>query len=174
MVMLNYDLSEETGDMGFDALPAGVYEAHIIKSEGAFSKNNSDEYLTFTWQILSGDFKGRLLFDRAMLEGKGKKYGFNKLKAIALAVGHRNPNNIGDSSTLHGISCNIKVVQRTWQDELQNEIKNYTKQPLFDSGNPGQDQQAVESQQKKRTPPPPPPRNQLPPDEMPDQEDCPF
>lgn len=148
MVMLDYDLSAENGDMGFEVLPVGAYEAHIIKSEMLFSKLNSDKYLQMTWQILSGNYKGRLLFDRAMLEGKGRQFGFNRLKAIALAVGHRNPNQIGDSSTLHGISCEIKVAQRAWNEEMQNEIKDYKKSlKSWPDATP---------QTKSTTPPPPP------------------
>lgn len=176
MAILDYDLSEATGSMGFEALPSGVYDVHIINSEEAFTRAAQDRYLTLTLQVLTGEYKGRLLFDRIMLEGSAKaiSFGRNKLKAIALAVNHRNPNRIGDSSTLHGIAMQVKVTQRTWNEEIQNEVKNYIRI------NPAAARLDTGSGDVRVPPPPPPPKRdlaQMPGSETapePVTEECPF
>lgn len=155
MVMLNIDLNGVEGTETFGSIPAGNYIAHIVNSVECFSKNTDNEGLSFTWQIMEGEYRGRLVFDRVWLAGsdKCKEMGARRLKAIAVAGGHRNPNYIGDSTELHGRVCQIKVGTREWNGDIQNEVKSVSAVKAA----PGQTL-APQATPVRATPPPPPPK----------------
>lgn len=120
------DLNGVESTEGFGAIPAGNYIAHIIDSKECVSKNTGNDGISFTWQILEGPYAGRLVFSRHWLGSvspKAKEISQQFIKSVAVAIGHRNPSFIQDSTELHGRQCDIKVIQRMWNDEMQNEVK---------------------------------------------------
>jgi hypothetical protein len=153
MAFLNRDLNGVPAEMGFDPIPKGTYLAHIIESKDDTSKND-DLVLKITWMILEGEHEGRKVFDQIMLTGSDKAvaFGNRKLKTIAVASGHPNPNFIEDSEELHGLPCQIVVGVRTWEGAERNEVKDYkpasSKQPAA---------------QPSPAAPPPPPQGPPPP-----------
>lgn len=128
MSYLNLDLSDTKAGLDFEPVPAGVYEAQIIDSEERKSKNDND-MLNLTWLVIDGEQAGRMVFDRIMLSGSDDSINFGKrrLKTIAEAIGHPNPNFIGDKEELHGLPCIITVVVKKGTEGYSdsNEIKNY-------------------------------------------------
>lgn len=129
MSLLNLDLSDAPTGMGFDPIPAGDYPAQIINTELSHSQGG-DLMLNITWQVMEGEYAERLLFDRVMLSGSDKAvaFGKRKIKTIADAIGHPNPNRVENSEELHGLPCLIVVVIKPYQGEDRNEVRDYKSQ----------------------------------------------
>ncbi|TPK59060.1 MULTISPECIES: DUF669 domain-containing protein [unclassified Mesorhizobium] len=119
-----YDVNAEaSGD--FDPIPAGDYRAKIIESsiEEISGKENKGRCLKLTWQIETGPYDGRLIWDRLnmwaenMIGKKGDDIGKDisakvvgiansQFAAIREATGKMAPQ---DSTELHHIACTIKI-----------------------------------------------------------------
>lgn len=128
MAALNgFNAKEVEPNTGFDAIPAGKYEALIVDSEMRPTKSGSGEYLYLTFQITEGDFKNRKLWTRLNLNNPNEmavKIARGELSAICRAVDVLTPD---DSTQLHNIPLVIKVVckKNVDTDEITNEIKGY-------------------------------------------------
>jgi len=115
--------------VGFDPIPAGKYLAAITESEMKDTKSGDGKYLQFTFQILEGEFKGRMLWSRLNLENANAttvKIARAELSAICRAVSVMAPK---DSVELHNLPLLITVAQKKRQDtgEMGNVIKGYAK-----------------------------------------------
>lgn len=154
-MILNMDLNGVESSESFGSIPAGEYTAHIVNSVECASKNTDNYGVSFTWQIMDGQYRGRMVFDHVWLGGsdKCKEMGARRLKAIAVAGSHRNPNYIQDSTELHGLACLIKVATREWNGDLQNEVKAVSAVKAAS----GQTR-APQADPVRNTPPPPPPK----------------
>ncbi len=106
MTRINQDLSDTPSGLGFDPIPAGDYPAHITESDIANTKNG-DLMLKLSWTVLEGPHASRILFDNVMLTGSEKAvaFGKRKLRTMADATGHPNPNHVDYSEELHGRPC---------------------------------------------------------------------
>ena len=123
-----FNAAEVEPNVGFDAIPAGDYDAVITASEMKETKSGDGQYLQLTLQILSGKFQNRKLWDRLNLQNKNEKavqIARGTLSAICRAVGVLTPN---DSSELHDKPLRIRVKVRKDRDgNAQNEIGSYSK-----------------------------------------------
>lgn len=123
-----FNAAEVEPNVGFDAIPAGDYDAVITASEMKETKSGEGQYLQLTLQILSGEYQNRKLWDRLNLQNKNEKavqIARGTLSAICRAVGVLTPN---DSSELHDKPLRIRVKVRKDQDgNAQNEIGSYSK-----------------------------------------------
>ena len=166
MAYLDMDLHDTPDTMGFDPIPAGDYVAQIIESDIGTSKKGY-MMLNLTWVIMDGPYAERLVFDRVMLSGSDASiaFGKNKIKTIASATGHHNPNRVNDSEELHGRPCSIIVTIREWDGENRNEVKNY--KPLTTQALSAPAPQSTPPQASTPPPvrptPPPPSHSQAPP-----------
>jgi hypothetical protein len=130
MANLNgFDANEVDPAVGFDPIPAGKYLAVITGSEMKPTKNNSGEYLELTFQVIEGEYKGRLLWARLNLENPNAltvKIARAELSAICRAVSVMAPR---DSVELHNLPLVITVAHKKRDDtgELTNVIKGYAK-----------------------------------------------
>ena len=128
MANLNgFDANEVDPNVGFDPIPAGKYLAVITESEMKPTKKGAGNYLKFTFQILEGEYKGRLLWARLNLDNTSDitvKIARGELSAICRAVGVMAPK---DSIELHNLPLVITVAQKKRQDtgEFTNVIKGY-------------------------------------------------
>jgi len=128
MANLNgFNAHEVDPSVGFDAVPAGKYLAVITESEMKPTKAGTGQYLQFTFQIIDGEYKGRLLWARLNLDNPSAmavKIARSELSAICRAVGVMAPK---DSVELHGLPLQIKVGCKKRDDtgEVTNEIKGY-------------------------------------------------
>lgn len=137
-----FNAAEVEPNVGFDAIPAGDYDAVITASELKETKAGDGKYLALTLQILSGEYQNRKLWDRLNLQNKNEKavqIARGTLSAICRAVGVLTPN---DSSELHDKPLRIRVKVRKDQDgNPQNEIGSYSKrgtaQPAATSSSEG-------------------------------------
>ena len=126
MANLNgFDASKVEPSSQFEALPAGEYRACIVESKAKSTKDGSGEMIELKLQILDGPAKNRTLFDRLNLKNKsGVAVEIAKatLSSICRAVNVMQPK---DSSELHMKPLMIKVAQKEYNGNMQNEIKSY-------------------------------------------------
>jgi len=113
--------------VGFDPIPAGKYLAAITESEMKDTKSGDGKYLQFTFQILEGEFKGRMLWSRLNLENANAttvKIARAELSAICRAVSVMAPK---DSVELHNLPLIITGGHKKRKDtgEITNVIKGY-------------------------------------------------
>jgi len=113
--------------VGFDPIPAGKYLAIITESEMKDTKSGDGKYLQFTFQVLEGEFKGRMLWARLNLDNPKAttvKIARAELSAICRAVGVMAPK---DSVELHNLPLIITVAHKKRKDtgEITNVIKGY-------------------------------------------------
>lgn len=165
MSYLNMDLSDAKVGLDFEPVPAGDYQAQVIDSELTQSKSDNT-MLTLTWLVIDGEQAERLIFDRVMLSGSDKSVAFGKrrLKTIADAIGHPNPNRIEDSGELHGLPCLITVAVRKSTEGYSdsNEVRNYhplanaapQRAPAAPPANTSPAQVAAPPNSRAQTPPP--------------------
>lgn len=109
-----YDPNAEPGG-DFDPIPAGDYRAKIIESdiEDVSSRNNYGRCLKLTWQIETGPYDGRLVWQRLNMWAEGMNnldkvisIAQSQFASIRQATGKLAPQ---DSSELHHIPCMIRV-----------------------------------------------------------------
>ncbi len=115
--------------VGFEPIPAGKYLAVITESEMKPTKKGVGNFLQLTFQILEGEFKGRLVWARLNLDNPNAttvKIARAELSAICRAVGVMAPK---DSIELHNLPLLITVAHKKRQDtgEITNVIKGYAK-----------------------------------------------
>jgi hypothetical protein len=122
----------------FDPIPAGKYVAVVTNSEMKATKAGNGSFLELTFQVVEGEFKGRLLWARLNLDNPNTlavKIARGELSAMCRAVGIMEPK---DSCELHNLPLVITVKQKTDSDgEVRNEIKGYAKREAA-NGKPAQ------------------------------------
>lgn len=124
-----FNASDVDPNFAFEPIPAGKYLAVITESEQKPTKNSSGNFLQLTFQILEGEYKGRLVWARLNLDNSNAttvKIARSELSAICRAVGVMSPK---DSVELHNLPLLITVGHKKRQDtgELSNVIKGYAK-----------------------------------------------
>lgn len=124
-----FDANQVEPSSSFEPIPAGKYLAAITESEMKATKAGTGNYLSLTFQVLDGPFKGRLLWSRLNLDNANAtavKIAKAELSAICRAVGVLAPN---DSIELHNLPLVITVrcKKRKDTDEVVNEISGYSK-----------------------------------------------
>lgn len=124
-----FNANEVDPNFAFEAIPAGKYLAVIVDSEMKPTKNGDGQYLQFAFQIIEGEYKGRLLWSRLNLDNKNAttvRIARAELSAICRGVGVPAPK---DSCELHNIPLVITVGLKKRDDtgEMGNVIKGYAK-----------------------------------------------
>jgi hypothetical protein len=126
MATLNFNANDIEPSVGFDAIPAGKYQAVIAESEMRPTKAGNGQYLWLEFEIIAGDFKGRKLWSRLNLENQNQdtvRIARADLSAICRAVNVMTPR---DSVELHNLPMTITVrCKKTLDEEIVNEIKGY-------------------------------------------------
>ena len=134
----NFNANEVEPTSSFEPIPAGKYLAAITDSELKATKNGSGRYLQFTFTIIEGEYKNRVLWARLNLENPNAtavKIARAELSAICHATGVMTPR---DSVELHNLPMVISVKCRKRGDsgELDNEIAGYAKREMAASQPP--------------------------------------
>jgi len=157
---LSMDLSQVeamTGNSG--PVPPGEYEVRIAGTEYKESRSGNGGYLRMQYKIVDGPMSGRSVFDNLNLwhnNDKTRLIAQSRLKAIAKAAHHPNPNFVRTTEEL--IGSNLKV--RVTVDGDFNNVKSYKEselQPSAPAAPQPQYQAAPQAPQAPQTPPPPPP-----------------
>ena len=125
MATLNFDANTVEPNAGFTPLPAGKYLAVITEDE--MKESARGRYLQLKFEVIEGEYNGRLLWARLNLEHENPKavqIARGDLSAICRAVGVMQ---LRDSCELLNIPLVITV--RCKNDattgEIRNEIKGY-------------------------------------------------
>lgn len=113
----------------FSPIPADSYMVEIVKSEIKDTKAGDGKRLVMQAKVMSGDYKGRLLFIGLNIINPNPtavEMAHKELKSITDAVGKGN-SEITDSQMLHAIPFMVDVVIKPATDSWpeQNQIKKY-------------------------------------------------
>jgi len=139
MASLNgFNASDVDPAADFEAIPPGQYTAIITESETKPTKAGTGSYLQFTFQIVDGEHKGRLLWARLNLDNPSEtavKIARGQLSALCRAVNVLQPR---DSLELHNIPLVIKVGVKRRDDtgEFTNEVKGFAPRGGGSAGTP--------------------------------------
>jgi len=119
--------TEGKGSMGFDVMPAGWYEAEVVKSELKTTKAGNGKYLSLQLKIIDGEYKGRFVFANLNLVNPNQTAVEIAEKELATLCRACGLDTIEDSAELHGIPIGVKlgVKPETAQWPAKNEIKGY-------------------------------------------------
>jgi hypothetical protein len=134
--LYGFDASQVDPSVEFEPIPAGKYVVMITESQEKENRSGSGSYLQFTFQILEGEYKGRLVWARLNLQHPNVtavQIAKAELSAICRAVGILKPTN---SEQLHHLPLviTVKCKKRKDSDELTNEIRGYARRELPGSG----------------------------------------
>jgi hypothetical protein len=128
MAEINFN-ANEVEPQSFDVLPAGEYDAIIVASERKATKNGNGSYLKLEFQVVSGQFQNRKIWENLNIDNpspKAKQIALGTLSAICRAVGVMTPK---DSSELHNRPMRIKLaIEKTDDYGEQNRVKAITPQ----------------------------------------------
>ena len=94
MATLNFNANEVEPSVGFDAIPAGKYQAVIVDSDMKPNKAGTGEYLQLEFEIIDGEYKGRKVWERLNLANPNAQavaIARGRLSAICRAVGVMTP-----------------------------------------------------------------------------------
>lgn len=116
MVDLIQQYDPEAESSTFDQVPAGTYECQIIESdrEPVSSREDKGDVLKLCWKVTSGEFEGRLIWQRIMLwfngsektPGQVVKIANQQFAGVREATGKKI---INSSEELHFIPCFVTV-----------------------------------------------------------------
>ena len=132
MARLPQPANTEGNNEGLDnfiPLPAGDYIAQITQSQYKETKAKDGIYLQLIWKVVSGEYKGRTIFDNLNLDNPNK---------VAVEIANKSLNSIcqacdkvgvQDSEELHGIPCKLTLIiqKATTTQPAGNNIRGYSK-----------------------------------------------
>lgn len=112
-------------DRNFDNIPSGNYEAQIVESEVVPTKAGTGKMLKLTWEIITGQFANRKVFQQINIENQSAQaqaIGQRQLADICEAAG---TGVIRDSEELHfkPVLVRVGVDKPNEGYEPKNEIK---------------------------------------------------
>ena len=122
-----FNANEVDPALDFEPIPAGKYLAIITASEMKPTKSGNGSYLELQFQVIEGEYKGRLLWARLNLDNPNQQavqIARAELSAVCRAVGVMQPR---DSVELHNLPLLVTVKCKKREDtgEITNEIKGY-------------------------------------------------
>jgi hypothetical protein len=124
MAKLEFDAREVEPQAGFEPIPAGKYLAVITGSEMKPTKAGDGSFLELVFQVIEGQYKGRLLWERLNLDNPNPtavQIARGQLSALCRSVGVMTPR---DSVELHNLPLvvTVKLKKRDDTGELQNDV----------------------------------------------------
>ncbi len=135
MAAINFDSNSVEPAGSFEPLPIGEYVVLISATEIKPTSKDKEKpeseqknkYLLLTYDVVDGDFKGRLIFDRLNIMNENEKaqeIAQRSLSAICRAVGILHPT---DTDQLKGIPFIVKVGIRKGDERFgpTNDVKEY-------------------------------------------------
>ncbi|WP_435607689.1 DUF669 domain-containing protein [Pseudomonas knackmussii] len=128
MAQLNFNAAAVEPAQSFELIPAGSYTAIVESSDIKPTKANNGHYISLKFQIIDGQFKGRLVFSSITLDNPNQQavqIGQGQLSSLCRAI---NVMQLQDTSQLHDKPLRIKVgirKDKSGQYPDQNEVKGY-------------------------------------------------
>ena len=109
MALIDFNAEEVEPQSDFSPLPVGNYTVVITQSEMKPTKTGNGQYLQLTLQVVEGEFKNRLIFDRLNIQNANEvaqQIAQKALSSICRAVGVMHPK---DSEELHDKPFSVKI-----------------------------------------------------------------
>jgi hypothetical protein len=106
---LGFNANEVEPNAGFDPLPAGEYDAAIVKADLVTTKAGDGRYIKLELQILNGQYQNRLVWDNLNIwnpNAEAVTIAKGTLSAICRAINVPSPN---DTSELCDKPLRIKL-----------------------------------------------------------------
>lgn len=127
-LVAGFDATQVAEQDSFEPIPAGWYDVMITDSEQKMTKAGTGSYLQMRLDVTSGQYEGRVLFERLNLDNPNQtavEIAQRTLSSICRSVGVMQPQ---DSSDLHNIPLCAKVAIQPPRDgyEASNVIKAYS------------------------------------------------
>ena len=129
MSLLNFDATKVNPTIPMEILPAGKYVVEITNSATKETKAKNGSYLELEMTVLTGEYKGRKLWDRLCVNHANQttqRIAQANLSALCHAVDVLKPH---DSLDLHGLPFVVTVRVRKDENtgEMSNAIRGYSK-----------------------------------------------
>ena len=124
---LIFDAGTVVEDTDFAALPNGEYPCIVKESEFKENKAGTGKYLNLRLDIIDGQYKGRVIFDRLNLQNKNEiavEIAKKQLAGLCRAAGKIK---IKDSSELHNIPVTVRLTFKKGTNgyDDSNDVKKY-------------------------------------------------
>lgn len=117
MARLNLDFSNVQSR---DPLPEGTYPASIAKVTQVLSKSSGNPMLKVEFNILDEAYSGRKVWGNYVLT----EAAMWKVQELFSALGLDTDAILDiDTDDMVGMTCNLKIAQREYEGDIQNEIK---------------------------------------------------
>lgn len=116
-------LPEQTND--FSPLPVGEYLVEIVKAEIKNTKAGNGQYINLRLDVSEGQYANRVLFAIVNIKNQleaAERIGRAQLGDIMRAIGL---SSLSDTDQLIGAPLIVKVGQREYNGEMQNDVKAY-------------------------------------------------
>ena len=129
-MLLNFDASKIEVNDSYDVIPDNtLVNAVITSSEWKETKDKTGGYLALKYEIIDGNYKGRIIFENVNLQNSNPtavKIAQETLAKICNAIGKVTVQN---SEELHNIPMSLKLCVNPAQNgyEPSNKIKSYSK-----------------------------------------------
>lgn len=126
VALTGFDATQYDPRVSYVPLPEGWYKSIIRESNLRDNKNGSGKHLELVFELIEGEFAGRMLWKRLNIQHHNQtavQIALHELSAICYAVNVLKPS---DSNQLHNIPMLIRVVLRKRDDGSEtNEIVEY-------------------------------------------------
>ncbi len=109
MALIDFNAEAIEPQSDFSPLPVGNYTVVITQSEMKPTKTGNGQYLQLTLQVVEGEYKNRLIFDRLNIQNPNsvaQQIAQKALSSICRAVGVMHPK---DSEELHDKPFSVKI-----------------------------------------------------------------
>lgn len=157
--LTQYDYNRDAEpQQSYDPIPAGEYVAQVIDSDIVDTKSGTGKMIKLTWQIIDGEYEGRLVFDNFNIVNQNPKAVEIAEREWAAVQAACNKYAVTDTEQVHAIPCFIKVAIQPAKGDYgpSNRIKGY--KPAVQGG-----QQPPQQQAPQQAPAPQQPAQQAPP-----------
>lgn len=113
----------------YSVVPAGKYNAQIVKTDIVDTKAKTGKLLKAQFKIIDGKFKGRIIFGQYNIQNPNQQavdISMRQIKTMCDAIGIEG---FGDTNDLHNKPMNIKVSVKPAQGQYgeSNDIQYYDK-----------------------------------------------
>jgi len=123
-----FNAANHEPDMGRPApLPTGWYNVMITESEMKATKAGTGHYLELTMKVMDGEHNGRMVWDRLNIDNPNPVAVEIANKTLSAICHATNVHELNDSTQLHGIPVQARVVVREASGgyDASNDIKGY-------------------------------------------------
>lgn len=127
--VFNYDDTNLEPAQALEAIPAGKYQVVLVDcSDKTPTRAGTGFYLKFTFEVISGEYKGRKIFQSYNLwhtNSQTQEIARREVKALKVAVGLPDAKN---PQELFNLPCTakVKLIPAEGEYDAKNEIKGFT------------------------------------------------